>query len=181
MFKNRLCNFNIYLNLYVNCIVFKLLFWTMQYQLSQNIIWYDKKSVVVWALTKMSFETLRKFASNNPEKVILDNMVFKLHYKATVILLLGSCLLITSNQFFGGHLDCLVDGVPTKIVNTYCLLHGTYTIRCQGQVSLSWKLTFRIFVFYPGQKTNTKRRSILQSFGSSRNIAPWNRRRDRKT
>lgn len=37
----------------------------------------------------------------------IDNNVFRLHYKATVIFLIAFSLLVTSNQYFGDPIDCI--------------------------------------------------------------------------
>lgn len=37
----------------------------------------------------------------------IDNNVFRLHYKATVIFLVAFSLLVTSNQYFGDPIDCI--------------------------------------------------------------------------
>ena len=62
------------------------------------------------------------------DAVWIDNVIFRLHYKATVILLVTASLLVTSKQYFGDPIDCLVDGVPAKIMDTYCWIHSTFSI-----------------------------------------------------
>eukprot|EP00092_Neocalanus_flemingeri_P075251 GFUD01093199.1.p1 GENE.GFUD01093199.1~~GFUD01093199.1.p1 ORF type:complete len:449 (+),score=85.56 GFUD01093199.1:92-1348(+) len=73
------------------------------------------------------FEPLRKLCRQ--EKVAIDNGVFRLHYKGTVILLILFSAMLTAKQYFGDPIDCLVQGVPASIVNTYCWVHGTFTLR----------------------------------------------------
>lgn len=41
------------------------------------------------------------------DRFCIDNNVFRLHYKATVIFLIGFSLLVTSNQYFGDPIDCI--------------------------------------------------------------------------
>lgn len=55
------------------------------------------------------------------------SVAFKLHYKATVAVLLIAALLVTSRQFFGEPIECLVEAVPSAFINTYCWVHATYT------------------------------------------------------
>lgn len=51
----------------------------------------------------------------------IDNNVFRLHYKATVIFLVAFSLLVTSNQYFGDPIDCIQrDDVPPALLDTYC-------------------------------------------------------------
>lgn len=58
----------------------------------------------------------------------IDNNIFRLHYKATVLIFLGCSLLVTARQYFGDPIDCIVDGVPGSIMDTYCWIHSTFTI-----------------------------------------------------
>ena len=37
-------------------------------------------------------------------------------------------MLVSSSLVFGGKIDCYVQGIPDTIVNTFCLMHGTYTV-----------------------------------------------------
>jgi hypothetical protein len=37
-------------------------------------------------------------------------------------------MLVSSSFVFGGKIECYVQGIPDSIVNTYCLMHGTYTV-----------------------------------------------------
>ena len=37
--------------------------------------------------------------------------------------------MLTGKQYFGDPIDCMVQGVPNSIVNTYCWTHGTYTVK----------------------------------------------------
>lgn len=62
------------------------------------------------------------------EDVATDNYVFRLHYKATVILLVAFSLLLGSNQYFGDPIDCVDESSSalTKIINTYCWITGTW-------------------------------------------------------
>ncbi|XP_043229955.1 innexin inx2-like [Amphibalanus amphitrite] len=63
-----------------------------------------------------------------PKVVCNDNNVFRLHYKATTSLLLVCCLLVTSKQYIGDPIDCIVDGVKGKVMDTYCWIHSTFTV-----------------------------------------------------
>jgi len=62
------------------------------------------------------------------DAVWIDNYVFRLHYKATLIVFVVSSLLVTSRQYIGDPIDCIVDGVPGGIMDTYCWIHSTYSI-----------------------------------------------------
>lgn len=60
--------------------------------------------------------------------VRIDNNVFRLHYKGTVVVFVLASLLVTSRQFIGDPIDCIVDGIPGNIMNTYCWIHSTFSI-----------------------------------------------------
>ncbi|XP_060848469.1 innexin inx2-like [Rhopalosiphum padi] len=68
-------------------------------------------------------KTLLKF-----DNVCIDNIVFRLHYRATVLILLACSILITSRQYFGDPIDCMVEGIPMNIMDTYCWIYSTFTI-----------------------------------------------------
>jgi len=62
------------------------------------------------------------------DSVCIDNNIFRLHYKATVIILVAFSLLVTSRQYIGDPIDCIVDDVPLNIMDTYCWIYSTFTI-----------------------------------------------------
>lgn len=70
--------------------------------------------------------------------VCIDNNVFRLHYKATVIILIAFSLLVTSRQYIGDPIDCIVDEIPLNVMDTYCWIYSTFTIpnRLTGRVGL---------------------------------------------
>lgn len=54
--------------------------------------------------------------------------MFRLHYKVTAIILVTASLLVTSKQYIGDPIDCIVDGVPQKMMDTFCWIHSTFSI-----------------------------------------------------
>lgn len=63
------------------------------------------------------------------DQVCVDNNVFRLHYKVTVIFLLACSVLVTSRQYFGDPIDCIQrDDIPPNIIDTYCWIHATFTL-----------------------------------------------------
>lgn len=62
------------------------------------------------------------------DSVCIDNNVFRLHYKATVIGLIIFSLLVTSRQYIGDPIDCIVDEIPLHVMDTYCWIYSTFTI-----------------------------------------------------
>ncbi|KAJ8923328.1 hypothetical protein NQ315_001886 [Exocentrus adspersus] len=77
-------------------------------------------------MTTEFLKTLKPFIQL--EKIQTDNNVFKLHYKATVILLLGFSFLLTGKQYFGDPMDCDVDE-RKEVIDTYCWIYGTFTLK----------------------------------------------------
>ncbi|XP_073995060.1 innexin inx2-like [Rhodnius prolixus] len=64
------------------------------------------------------------------EKAVnIDNLVFKLHYRITALLLFIFSVLVTARQYFGDPIDCLVQGVPEKVMDSYCWISSTFTVR----------------------------------------------------
>lgn len=62
-----------------------------------------------------------------------DNTVFQLHYRLTTIILIFSCILVSSKQFFGEPIKCLLNNNEvSELHDIYCWIHGTYTFRNQN-------------------------------------------------
>jgi len=72
------------------------------------------------------------------KKSVIDNTTFRLHYRTTFAFLVLASLLTTANQFIGAPIQCIVEGIPTGIMNTYCWIHGTFTVPRQltGRVGI---------------------------------------------
>lgn len=63
------------------------------------------------------------------DNICIDNNVFRLHYKATVILLIVFSILVTSKQYIGDPIDCIsTAGIKRETFNTFCWIFSTYTI-----------------------------------------------------
>ncbi|XP_049775888.1 innexin inx7 isoform X1 [Schistocerca cancellata] len=77
-------------------------------------------------------KTFEEFSKNIKFKVKLvsiDNLVFKLHYRVTFVLLLVCTILVTSRQYIGEHIRCINDnGVPNNVIETFCFFTSTYTV-----------------------------------------------------
>ena len=64
------------------------------------------------------------------DSITIDNNVFRLHYKATVLVLVTFTLLVTSYQYIGDPIECMTvqfDVVPPKVMEAYCWTHSTNT------------------------------------------------------
>jgi len=74
------------------------------------------------------------------EKSFIDNTTFRLHYRVTFVVLLVASLLSTLYAYIGDPINCIAQGVPGGLMNTYCWIHGTFTIpaRLTGNVGVNF-------------------------------------------
>lgn len=75
-----------------------------------------------------------------------DNAVFRLHNVFTTVLLLTCSMIITATQYVGQPIQCIVNGLPVHVVNTFCWITSTFTMpdAFAREVSLFiflWKLS----------------------------------------
>ncbi|XP_035709900.1 innexin inx2 isoform X2 [Folsomia candida] len=66
------------------------------------------------------------------ESICIDNIVFRLHYKITVILLITFSLLVNSRQYFGDPIDCTSTKELERVIDTYCWMHSYITSGTTG-------------------------------------------------
>jgi hypothetical protein len=62
------------------------------------------------------------------QEIQTDNAVFRLHNVFTTVLLLTCSLIITATQYVGNPISCIVSGIPTHVVNTFCWISSTFTM-----------------------------------------------------
>ncbi|KAG8237302.1 hypothetical protein J437_LFUL017062 [Ladona fulva] len=67
------------------------------------------------------------------EDVTVNNFVFRLHYKATVIMLLVFALVVTSKEHIGDPIECFTGKDHLEVIDKYCWIHSTYTVREEVQ------------------------------------------------
>jgi len=65
------------------------------------------------------------------DKICIDNTIFRLHYKATFVILVTASLLVTCKQYIGDPIDCIVEEIPRDVMDTYCWIHSTFSLRCK--------------------------------------------------
>lgn len=58
----------------------------------------------------------------------IDNFAFKLHYRATFVVLLVSMMLVSATQYIGNPISCIADGVPGGTLDLYCWIHATFSV-----------------------------------------------------
>lgn len=62
-------------------------------------------------------------------RVVEDSMIFRLHYRATVAVLLFGCLILACKSISGSPIHCEASGSVDKVVlETFCWLHTTYSM-----------------------------------------------------
>ncbi|XP_034230811.1 innexin inx2-like [Thrips palmi] len=67
------------------------------------------------------------------DAVTIDNNIFRLHYKATVIILITLSVVVTSKQFIGDPIHCMGGGaVPEMVMNSFCWINSTFTLPERG-------------------------------------------------
>lgn len=69
---------------------------------------------------------LREFVKR--QKVTIDGTVFRVHVTFTTVVLLACSIMVTATQYVGNPIQCIVDGLPTRPVNTYCWITSTFTM-----------------------------------------------------
>ena len=68
------------------------------------------------------------------DDLTIDNIVFKLHYRVTVAILVGSSLVGVAKQYFGDPINCQTSsGVSSAVLDDYCWIHSTFHVRSEYQ------------------------------------------------
>nr|CAD7201159.1 unnamed protein product [Timema douglasi] len=63
------------------------------------------------------------------DKAIIDNMVFRCHYRITSAIFFVCCILCTANNLIGDPINCINDGaIPNHVINTFCWITSTFTL-----------------------------------------------------
>ncbi|KAL7299165.1 hypothetical protein TKK_0007764 [Trichogramma kaykai] len=63
------------------------------------------------------------------DKAVIDNMIFRAHYRITSAILFACCIIVTANNLIGDPINCITDnGVPGHVINTYCWITYTFTM-----------------------------------------------------
>nr|XP_018896518.1 PREDICTED: innexin shaking-B [Bemisia tabaci] len=92
--------------------------------------------------------------------VHIDSPVFRLHYSITVMILVAFSLIVTTRQYVGNPIDCVhTKDIPEDVLNTYCWIHSTYTIRS------AFKKKVGTQVPYPGVDNSKGKLEDRKSYG----------------
>lgn len=62
------------------------------------------------------------------DSVSIDDNVFRLHYKVTMVILVAFSMVITAKQYVGDPINCMVKGIPSHIMDSYCWIYSTFTL-----------------------------------------------------
>lgn len=77
------------------------------------------------------------------QRVSEDTLIFRLHYRATVALLLTGCLTLACKSLSGSPIHCEAAGSVDKIVlETFCWLHTTYSMVHAFNMSLGQSVPY---------------------------------------
>ena len=66
-----------------------------------------------------------------------------------MVILVVSSLLVTSRQYIGDPIDCIVDpDIPQNVMDTYCWIHSTFSIpnRYEDRNEVSQNLKIKPFI-----------------------------------
>lgn len=69
---------------------------------------------------------LKEFVRRQP--VTIDGTVFRIHVTFTTVVLFACSLMVTATQYVGNPIQCIVEGLPTRPVNTFCWITSTFTM-----------------------------------------------------
>ncbi|XP_059476338.1 innexin inx3 [Neocloeon triangulifer] len=63
------------------------------------------------------------------DKAVIDNAIFRMHYRVTSAILFLSCVIVTANNLIGDPINCIGDGaIDRHVINTYCWITYTFTM-----------------------------------------------------
>lgn len=62
------------------------------------------------------------------EEIVIDGPIFRFHNVFTAVMLFTCSIILTATQLVGTPIQCIVDGLPTHPVNTFCWIMSTFTM-----------------------------------------------------
>lgn len=86
--------------------------------------------------------------------VVIDNNVFRLHYRLTCIILFACSILVTSRQYIGDPIDCISrDDIPNKLLDSFCWIHGTFSLPTAWHKKIGDEIPYPgVDKYTPGEK-----------------------------
>jgi len=74
------------------------------------------------------FEHLKSFFTHR--RVCTEGLVFKMHYRVSVSLILAFCVMVASRQYVGDPIHCIHGkDLPHEVINTFCWIHSTFSVK----------------------------------------------------
>jgi len=74
------------------------------------------------------FEQLKSFFTRR--RVSTEGLVFKLHYRFTVCIILAFSVMVASRQHVGDPINCIHNkDLPHEVINTFCWIHSTFSVK----------------------------------------------------
>jgi Na+/alanine symporter len=70
------------------------------------------------------------------QEITIDGPIFRIHCIFTSVLLFAFSTITTWYQFIGQPIQCIVDRVPTHVINTYCWIMSTFTMPSNKIINL---------------------------------------------
>ncbi|XP_067000707.1 innexin inx3 [Anabrus simplex] len=64
------------------------------------------------------------------DRAVIDNALFRCHYRITSAIFFLSCILCTAHSLLGPAIECIYDDKKNEnVINTYCWVTSTFTVR----------------------------------------------------
>lgn len=100
------------------------------------------------------FGDLKSFFKTH--KCEVDNVIFRLHYRFTLVVLIAFSIAVTGSQFIGNPIECISkDDIPEDLLKTFCWISTTFSIRS------AWKKEVGKEVPYPGIDKHTPGEDVV--------------------
>jgi hypothetical protein len=63
-------------------------------------------------------------------RISTEGLVFKMHYRATVYILLVFCFMVATKQYVGDPINCIHSkDLPHEVINVFCWIHSTFALK----------------------------------------------------
>jgi hypothetical protein len=74
------------------------------------------------------FENLKSFFTYR--RISTEGLVFKMHHRATVCIILAFCLMVAARQYVGDPINCIHGkDLHHDVINTFCWIHSTFSVK----------------------------------------------------
>jgi hypothetical protein len=74
------------------------------------------------------FDNLKTFFTYR--RITTEGLVFKMHYRATVCIILAFCLMVAARQYVGDPINCIHgNDLHHDVINTFCWIHSTFSVK----------------------------------------------------